>query len=91
MWGFSPCSSLRAVRRDALPTKRGRDHLTVIVKQPKNRQGEAVEITIDDVDQFKRVRELDKGKQKPLSPLPESRFKRGPRSRSEDCDTRKMG
>lgn len=43
----------------------------------KIKQAEAVEITIDDVDQFKRVRQLKKHSQKPLPPLPESRFKRG--------------
>jgi hypothetical protein len=64
-------------KRDALPTKRDRAHVTVTIKQPKDRRGEAVEITIDDVDQFKKVRTLDKNKEKPLSPLPESRFKRG--------------
>jgi hypothetical protein len=64
-------------KRDALPTKRDHAHVTVTVKQPKSRQSEAVEITIDDIDQFKKVRTLDKNKQKPLSPLPESRFKRG--------------
>jgi hypothetical protein len=63
--------------RDALTTKRDRSHVTVNVKQSKAEQGEAIEITIDDVDQFKRARKRNKGKQKPLSPLPESRFKRG--------------
>jgi len=64
-------------KRDALPTKRSRAQVRLIVKQPKNRQGEAVEITIDDVDQFKKARRLNKSKQRPLTPLPESRFKRG--------------
>jgi hypothetical protein len=64
-------------KRDALPTKRDRAFVTVNVKQAKAKHGEAVEITIDDVDQFKRVRRLNKKDQKPLSPLPESRFKRG--------------
>jgi hypothetical protein len=64
-------------KRDALATKRDLSHVTVNVKQPKGKQGEAIEITIDDVDQFKRVRKLNKGKQKPLLPIPESRFKRG--------------
>lgn len=64
-------------KRDALPTKRDRAHVTVSVKGSKSRRGEAIEITIDDVDQFKRVRKLDRNKQKPLTPLPESRFKRG--------------
>ena len=64
-------------KRDALPTKRNRTHVTVNVKQPKMKQGEAVEITIDDIDQFKRVRRLNKNSQRPLSPLPESRFKKG--------------
>ncbi len=63
-------------KREALATKRDRDHVTVNVKQPKVREGEAVEITIDDVDQFKRVQKLNAKNQKPLSPLPESRFKR---------------
>jgi hypothetical protein len=64
-------------KRDALPTKRDRAHVTVHVKQSKTRQGEAIEITIDDIDQFKKVRKLNKNSQKPLSPLPESRFKKG--------------
>jgi hypothetical protein len=64
-------------KREALPTKRGRAHVTINVKQAKAKQGEAVEITIDDIDQFKRARRLNKNNQKPLSPLPESRFKRG--------------
>ena len=64
-------------RRDALPTKRGRTQVTVNFKQSKTRQGEAVEITIDDIDQFKKAWKLSKADQKPLSPLPESRFKRG--------------
>jgi len=64
-------------KRDALATKRDRSHVSVNVKQSKAREGEAVEITIDDIDQFKRTRKLNKQKQKPLSPLPESRFKRG--------------
>jgi hypothetical protein len=63
-------------KRDALPTKRDRARVTVNVKQPKMKQGEAVEITIDDIDQFKRVRRLNKNSQKPVSPLPESRFKK---------------
>jgi hypothetical protein len=64
-------------KREALPTKRGRVHVTVNVKQTNVKQGEAVEITIDDIDQFKKAWKLHKGKQKPLNPLPESRFKRG--------------
>jgi hypothetical protein len=64
-------------KRDALPTKRSRAHVTVNVKNSHTKQGEAVEITIDDIDQFKRVRRLNKNSQKPLSPLPESRFKKG--------------
>jgi len=64
-------------KRDALATKRDRSHVTVSVKQSKTKQGEAIEITVDDIDQFKRVRKLNKGKQTPLSPLPENRFKRG--------------
>ena len=71
-------------KRDALPTKRDRARVTVTVEQPKRRRGEAVEITIDDVDQFKKVRKLDKNRQKPLSPLPESRFKRGLRALFKD-------
>ena len=62
-------------KRDALPTKRDRTHLSVNVKHPK--QGEAIEITIDDIDQFKKARRLKNTKHKPLLPLPESRFKRG--------------
>jgi len=64
-------------KRDALATKRDRSHVTVNIKQSKAKQGEAIEITIDDVDQFKRVRKLNKQKQRPLTPIPESRFKRG--------------
>jgi len=45
-------------KRDALATKRDRSHVTVNIKQSKAKQGEAIEITIDDVDQFKRVRKL---------------------------------
>jgi hypothetical protein len=63
-------------KREALATKRNRAHVTVNVKQTKVKEGEAVEITIDDVDQFKRVRRLNTKNRKPLSPLPESRFKR---------------
>lgn len=64
-------------KREALHTKRNRTHVTVNVKHAKVKHGEAVEITIDDIDQFKLVRRLNKSNQKPLSPLPESRFKRG--------------
>jgi len=63
-------------KREALITKRDRAHITVNVKQSKVKQGEAVEITIEDVDQFKRVRRLKTKSRKPLPPLPESRFKR---------------
>jgi hypothetical protein len=64
-------------KRNALSTKRDRAQVTVNVKRPPNKQSKAVEITVDDIDQFKRVRKLDKRRQKPLSPLPESRFKTG--------------
>ncbi len=64
-------------KREALPTKRDRSHVTVNIKQPKPKQCEAVEITIDDIDQFKKAWRRQRGKQKPLNPLPESRFKRG--------------
>jgi hypothetical protein len=64
-------------KREALHTKRSRTHVTVNVKHAKVKHDEAVEITIDDIDQFKRARPLNKSNQKPLSPLPESRFKRG--------------
>jgi len=64
-------------KRDALPTKRDRPRVTVNVSHHFKKKGEAVEITIDDIDQFARTRKLSKRGQKPLSPLPESRFKRG--------------
>ncbi len=64
-------------KRDALPTKRDRAHVTVNVKQREIKRGEAVEITVDDIDQLRRVKRLNRNSQKPLSLLPESRFKRG--------------
>jgi hypothetical protein len=69
-------SARNKAKRDAIATKRDRSHVTVNVKQSKAKQGEAIEIMIDDVDQFKRVRNLNRQKRKPLSPLPESRFKK---------------
>jgi hypothetical protein len=70
-------SARNKATRDAIATKRDRSHVTVNVKQSKAKQGEAIEITMNDVDQFKRARNLNRQKQKPLSPLPESRFKKG--------------
>jgi len=64
-------------KREAILTKRDGGRITVNVNQSKAKQGEAVEITIDDIDQFKKASKLNKRSQKPLSPLPESRFKRG--------------
>jgi hypothetical protein len=63
-------------KREALATKRDRSRVTVNVKQSGANRGEAVEITIDDIDQFKRVRKI-KRQNRAMSPLPESRFKRG--------------
>jgi hypothetical protein len=64
-------------KRRALPTKR-KTQVNVKVrafgKQPK--PGEAVEITIDDIDQFSRVRKKHK-QLSLLKPLSEERFKRG--------------
>jgi len=64
-------------KRNALATKRDRGQVTINLKQPKARHGEAIEITIDDIDQFRRVRKPTRGKRAKLLPLPESRFKRG--------------
>jgi hypothetical protein len=69
--------AISKAKRDALATKRDRSHVTVNVKQSTAKQDEAIEITIDDVDQFRKASKLNKRTQKPLSPLPESRFKRG--------------
>ena len=63
-------------KRDAIVTKRDRSHVTVNVKQSGAKRGEAIEVTIDDVDQFKRVRKI-KRQNRAMAPLPESRFKRG--------------
>lgn len=64
-------------KRGALPTKR-KPRLTVKVnvRATSSKPANAVEITIDDIDQFARVRRKTE-KLGLLKPLPESRFKRG--------------
>jgi hypothetical protein len=66
-----------ARKRSALPTKRKprlNVKLNVAARAPKS--GRAVEITIDDIDQFARVRKKSKTRSA-LKPLPEADFKRG--------------
>jgi hypothetical protein len=64
-------------KRSALPTKRSAQ-ITVrsAPSKERDRGGRAINVTIDDVDQFARVRRL-KGVQRLLKPLSEKRFKRG--------------
>lgn len=62
-------------KRDALPTKRDSVNVRVTVRQPKDKQACAEEITIDSIDQFRRAKKVRGSK--PLKPLPESRFKCG--------------
>ena len=64
-------------KRGALPTKRKPQmDVKVRVSGRPMKLGQAVEITIDDIDQFARVRK--KKKESPaLKPLPEEKFKRG--------------
>jgi hypothetical protein len=62
------------VRRDGLPTKR-RSRMTVHVHNQTNKLYQAVEFTIDDVDQFARVRASRGQSFRPRRPLPESTFK----------------
>lgn len=64
-------------KRKALPTKRkpqGRVKVTISGRQKE--PGRAIEVTIDNIDQFARVRKT-KTNSPSLPPLPERRFKRG--------------
>jgi hypothetical protein len=66
-----------ARKRKALPTKRKpKVRVKVNVSGRQVGRGRAVEITIDDIDQFSRVRKTKK-KPRSLRPLPEKKFKRG--------------
>jgi|SRR5271157_682235 len=62
-------------KRDTLPTKRSA-HLSITVGHARQKTYKAVHATIDDIDQFSRVRRL-KVKLKTLKPIPEARFKKG--------------
>jgi hypothetical protein len=62
-------------KRSALPTKR-EVQVSVRINGSGHRAGRASEVTIDDVDQFKKVRRL-RAKLAPLKPLPERKFKTG--------------
>jgi hypothetical protein len=64
-------------KRESIGTKqqpRVRVSVHANIRMPKSRT--AAELTVDDIDQFSKVRKL-KGKPAPLQPLPEERFKRG--------------
>jgi hypothetical protein len=62
-------------KREGLPTKRGAN-LTVKVQHTRRKQGRAIEVTIDDIDQFSKVKHLKKALPK-LEPLSENEFKNG--------------
>lgn len=64
-----------SVRRAALPTKR-KPKVSVTVLGTRARTSHPSEVTIDDIDQFSRVRKL-KGASTLLKPLSERRFKSG--------------
>jgi hypothetical protein len=68
--------ALNKTKRNALPTKRTQGRVTVNINNKRHHQGRATEVTIDDVDQFKKVLKRN-GIVKSLPPLPESTFKRG--------------
>jgi hypothetical protein len=64
-------------KRASLPTKREpRVSVKVHVSGRSAKLGQAVEITIDDIDQFARVQKKNR-KLAALKPLPEEKFKRG--------------
>jgi hypothetical protein len=62
-------------KRDTLPTKRSK-HLRISVQHTQKKSGKAVHVTIDEVDQFAKVRKI-KGRLTRLRPIPEARFKKG--------------
>jgi len=62
-------------KRRALPTKR-RAHILVNVRSKPARSGKAVEITVDDIEQFAKVRRI-RNRLNLIKPISESRFKKG--------------
>jgi hypothetical protein len=63
------------LRRDALTTRR-HPKMTITVRKMEDQSGKAREITIDDIDQFSKVRKL-KGNLPMRKPLAEAKFKFG--------------